>query len=117
MIRLSSDSICCRRTLAFSRVVMKARSLLMAQSGRTTYTEVVDTLGQPTSQTVNSDGIRSISYVYAQAQVRPATLIPFVGMFVGGADSRSNFVIMQFDGRGVLTDYSSSTSQFGTGTG
>lgn len=87
------------------------------EKGKSTYVEVVQKLGQPTTSVVTSQGLRYASYAYSEAAARPETFIPFVGPFVGGVDARSNAVTFIFDGRGVLQDYTSATSQFGTGMG
>lgn len=85
--------------------------------GETIKAEVVEKLGQPTSQTRLSDGTTVLTYTYAEYRTRPETFIPYVGMFVGGGDTRSNHVTLTFDSNDVLADYSSSSSELGTATG
>ncbi len=87
------------------------------QKGRTTYSDVIAALGQPTSQSISADGNRQISYMYVEAKARPETFIPIVGAFVGGADSKTSFATFRFDEKGILSDYSSTTGQNGLGTG
>lgn len=87
------------------------------QKGKTTYEEVVAQLGQPTEITRKSDGNTTASYIYSEYQTRPETFIPYVGMFVGGGDTRMNTAMFEFNSKGTLIDYSYSQSQFGTNTG
>jgi hypothetical protein len=84
---------------------------------KTTYGDVVGSLGQPTSSMVASTGNRTIMYVYAHAQVRAATFVPVVGMFAGGMDTTSTSASFTFDRDGVLILHSSTNSQYGTGSG
>src|SRR5947209_9094497 len=60
------------------------------ERGKTTYDQVVRALGPPNAVVSNSDGTRTISYVFLTARPRPATFIPIVGLFAGGAHSESN---------------------------
>lgn len=85
--------------------------------GEATETQVTAALGEPTMRTRMPDGSVMLTYSYAEAQVRPATFIPFIGPLVGGADSRSTAVTLRFDSSGKLIDTYSSSSTFGTGMG
>lgn len=85
--------------------------------GETTLEQVVAVLGKPTNKTRMSDGTTSLMYVFAESKVRPETFIPFVGGFIGGADTSSNVAMLRFDGAGKLMETSSSTSEMGTGMG
>jgi outer membrane protein assembly factor BamE (lipoprotein component of BamABCDE complex) len=87
------------------------------QKGKTTYQEVVRELGEPNGSTLHSDGGRSISYFYSQAQMKAESFIPYIGGLVGGSESETTSVSMNFDKNGVLTDYSASSGKTSTGTG
>ena len=87
------------------------------KKGETTIDDVIAKLGAPTSSTVTATGQRTISYVFAHAQARPGSFIPFIGPFVGGMDSRSSMVIFIFGADGRLQNYHASQSQLGSGTG
>lgn len=87
------------------------------ERGKSTYADVVGKLGPPNSSVSLSSGMRVISYAYVEAAARPATFIPIVGAFVGGADARSNVVTFTFGPDGILTNYIASSSQTGTGLG
>lgn len=56
-------------------------------------------------------------YSFSHAQARPASFIPVVGLFAGGADVRSSSVVLTFDRLGILLDYSVHRSATGMGTG
>lgn len=96
---------------------VKEQQLSTLEKGKTTMQDVVSSFGPPSTNTLNSNGTRTLVYIYTEAQARPETFIPFIGGLVGGADSRSNIVTLQFNNGGVLVDYSSSTSSIGTGMG
>ncbi|MCI2809392.1 hypothetical protein [Eoetvoesiella caeni] len=85
--------------------------------GQTTKTEVIAALGQPTTTMRQSDGTVTVVYNYVESSARPETYIPFVGAFIGGADSRSNMATLRFDANDTLIDYSTAQSQYGTGLG
>lgn len=88
------------------------------KKGETTIDQVVANLGSPTSSSVSSaTGQRTISYMFAHAQARPASFIPFIGPLVGGTDSRSTWVVFMFGMDGKLLTYYASQSQLGMGTG
>ncbi len=85
--------------------------------GKTTYAEVIRELGKPTQNTINGDGTRTITYMYAQSQVKAANFIPFVGSFLGGAESENTTVVLNFDKKNILTNYSASEGGVNVGTG
>jgi hypothetical protein len=83
--------------------------------GSSTYADVVAALGEPTSNTVASNGTRTAMYTYASIRSQPQNFIPYLGPLVAGYDNQSSVVTFAFDQRGVLT--SSSSTQSGMGTG
>lgn len=87
------------------------------QKGKTTYAEVVEKLGKPTQNTINADGTRTIMYMYGQAQAKATNFIPFVGGFLGGAESENTSVVFNFDKRNILVSYTASEGGTQTGTG
>lgn len=94
---------------------VKEQQLSQFKAGETTYAQVVATLGPPNSNTLLPDGTRMIAYTYVQAAARPESFIPIVGPLVGGADARSNMVMLHFDSDGKLLTYSSTATQVGSG--
>jgi hypothetical protein len=65
--------------------------------GKTTYGEVIQALGPPTTSIVRADGHRVILYTYAQARMRASSFVPVVGLFAGGMDAKSTNVSFEFD--------------------
>jgi hypothetical protein len=91
----------------------------MAQfhKGQTTYRDVIAALGNPSQSSVDDMGNRSVSYIYTSTQARPETFIPFVGAFVGGADTENSIATFSFDTRGILVKSSQTQGGLGVGTG
>jgi len=102
---------------ATSGAKVTEQQIAQLKVGETTWSDMVALLGQPTSSTVTSQGTRMATYSYAQVTTRPETFIPFVGVFVGGADIKSNGVSLMFGKDGKLKNYSASASTMGTGMG
>jgi outer membrane protein assembly factor BamE (lipoprotein component of BamABCDE complex) len=87
------------------------------QKGVTTEDQVVAKLGEPNSRSIKSDGTRAITYTHIAARPDAVDFVPIVGMFAGGAKSEMDIVIFNFDGTGVLKDYSATTSNAHVSTG
>jgi len=85
--------------------------------GKTTYAEVIQELGKPTQNTINSDGTRTITYVYAQSQAKAENFIPIVGGLFGGATTENTTVALSFDKRNLLTGYTASEGGMDAGSG
>lgn len=85
--------------------------------GETTEGAAVSALGAPVTRARLADGTVMLVYSYVETKVRPATLIPIVGAFAGGADSRVSTATLIFDANGKLKSTSSSATQVGSGTG
>jgi hypothetical protein len=100
-----------------SGVQVDQKAVSKFEKGKTTISEVEVALGAPTNSTISSDGTQTIMYNYMQMQVRPETFIPYVGAFVGGADTKNSFAMFTFDDRGVLIRYTASSGQMGVGEG
>jgi outer membrane protein assembly factor BamE (lipoprotein component of BamABCDE complex) len=87
------------------------------KKGKTTYSEVVQSLGQPTQTMITDNGGKTIMYAYYGGQPRPESFIPYVGLAVGGADVETSSVTMTFDRKDILRSYSSTSGAMGAGTG
>lgn len=107
----------CVAACASTGVRIMDEQLTGLKAGETTEAAVVAKLGAPTMRTRLGDGSVTLIYTYAEAKVRPATMIPFAGAFVGGTDVRSNSVTLRFGADGKLIDTASSSSTYGAGTG
>jgi outer membrane protein assembly factor BamE (lipoprotein component of BamABCDE complex) len=123
MMRMKSlIAVCALFTFALAActstgVQVDEKALTNFQKGKTSVGDVIAQLGQPTTNMLMDNGQRIIMYTYAQSQARPETFIPLIGPLVGGADVRTSNVMLTFDRNGLLQSYSSSQSQFGSGTG
>ncbi len=67
------------------------------EEGKTTYQEVVGVMGKPNAVTMGSSGLKTIVYSKINTEVDPATFIPFVGAFVGGASSEMKMITFVFE--------------------
>jgi len=102
---------------ASSGTQVQDSALTKFEKGVTTEADVVKALGPPQMTTTQSDGTRSIAYLYTQAQAKGATFIPIVGLFAGGATGQMNTVTLNFDHEGKLASYQSSNSVTDVKTG
>ena len=73
--------------------------------GQTTKQEIEQWFGQPSGTHSGSDGRTAYTYTYAEAQARPESFIPFVGMFVGGTDSEAKTLTVWFDQSQVVDSH------------
>lgn len=102
---------------AASGIKVTSDQLQGLKRGETTEQEVIARLGPPTSRIRSSDGRTMLVYSYAEVSTRPATFIPVVGLFAGGADARGNTAVLRFDPNSRLIDYTTSETRQGTGLG
>lgn len=84
--------------------------------GKTTQAEIRAILGEPNARKYGSDGKETWVYSYAQAQAKPATFIPIVGLFAGGVDGSAKKLIFAFDEKGVLQKEGSGEGQIQSGS-
>lgn len=82
--------------------------------GQTTVEDAKRICGKPQAATVNSDGLTVMVFTKTNVSVKPATLIPVVGGFVGGADASTITLSLVFK-NGVLKSHSNSTSDVSVG--
>jgi len=87
------------------------------QKGVTTEAQIIAKLGEPSSQTVKSDGTRTIVYSHIAARPDAVDFVPIVGAFAGGAKSEMDIAMFNFDASGVLKDYSATSSNAHVSTG
>ena len=87
------------------------------EKGVTTKSEVIAALGKPNTSMQQADGTSAMIYSYSEYKTRPETFIPFVGAFIGGADSKVKTVMFQFDDEDKLINYSATNSEYGTNLG
>ena len=86
------------------------------QVGKSTYSDVVAALGQPTTVTSSSNGNRTAVYAYSASAARPQNFIPYIGPYISGYDTKSSDVTFVFDSKGALLETFSTQNNLGGGT-
>jgi hypothetical protein len=113
-------AICAAVTLlagcAASGTQVSEQAAFRFKEGVTTEAEIVQRLGPPTSVHVGQ-GLRWISYAGTQYQLKPASFIPIVGAFAGGADVQVSVATYEIDQAGRLVKIVYSGSSTGTRSG
>ena len=87
------------------------------QRGKTTQTDVVTSLGDPTTTENRDDGTTVLSYMYTSTKARPESFIPIAGAFIGGADTKNSTATFTFNKKHVLTNMSNSQGAMGLNSG
>ena len=75
------------------------------QKGKTTKTEVIALLGAPMSASLMGDGKEMMMWSYAQTQIKGATLIPIVGIFAGGSNTKMTMFQVILNKDKIVEDY------------
>jgi hypothetical protein len=86
-----------------------AEQVTAFRPGVSTYKDVVASFGSPSSENVLSDGSRTITYVSVRSHVRAVTLVPIIGLLIGGAKSTISTASFAFGSDGRLMQSSSSS--------
>lgn len=81
--------------------VIDQSKLSEIKEGETTYSQVLDLLGQPSTVTSNSDGTTVYGYVHSTASVN----------LIGSSSSSANVVYVTFDANGVVQKWVQSNTQ------
>lgn len=102
---------------ASTGVQVDQNKLQAFERGVTTRSQIEAALGRPTMVQTMQDGKTTLTYTYANAQVRPATFVPIVGLFAGGTDVQADSVSIFLDAKGRYEATQSTTSEYGTGMG
>jgi len=76
------------------------------QNGVTTKAEVISLIGSPEMITKKGNGDEVFVYHYTRSSVKPATFIPYIGAFIGGADTQHQMTNVTFGPNGIVKDYS-----------
>jgi outer membrane protein assembly factor BamE (lipoprotein component of BamABCDE complex) len=87
------------------------------QKGVTTKDQVIALLGAPMTDTLSSNGKEIMAWSYAQARATGVTYIPIVGLFAGGADTKTTSFQVVLDERKIVEDDLWSNSSFETRMG
>ena len=87
------------------------------ERGRTSYYDVVATLGKPNAATLFADGSREVVYSYSQQQLKVENFIPIVAMFAQGSTTETTTVTLMFDAQDRLVTYTATQGSMVVGTG
>jgi outer membrane protein assembly factor BamE (lipoprotein component of BamABCDE complex) len=79
--------------------------------GRTTQAEVRKLYGDPIKTSFSSNGFESWEYEFTKMQSRPTNFIPYVNLLHSGADGEKKSLVIFFDKRKVVQDYTMSASK------
>jgi outer membrane protein assembly factor BamE (lipoprotein component of BamABCDE complex) len=71
--------------------------------GKSTYSEVIKALGNPSTESDDNSGNKVIEYSYSGSSVKATSYIPFVGAFIGGSNSETHVAEFAFNHRLILT--------------
>lgn len=80
-------------------------SVSQIQKGKTTKPEVIALLGAPMSASLMGDGKEMMMWSYAQTQIKGATLIPIVGIFAGGSNTKMTTFQVILNKDKIVEDY------------
>lgn len=88
-------------------------ALSQFQKGKTTYAQVVQALGQPTSSMTQADGSTIATYASHTRNSEVATM----GILTGARGTGSSYTstTFTFDAKGILKDYTSMATNSGAG--
>jgi outer membrane protein assembly factor BamE (lipoprotein component of BamABCDE complex) len=75
------------------------------QIGKSTKADVKALVGEPTKVNFQENGNEIWEYVFKKGQVKPATFIPLVRIFAGGANVEGNTLTIMFNKDGVVEKY------------
>lgn len=77
------------------------------RDGKTTYAQVTEKFGKPETDSVASDGTRTVTYAIHQQQSDSGIHTPILGPFSGTITEVINDLTLKFDKQGVLISHSS----------
>ena len=87
------------------------------KKGETTRAQVINMLGSPEAITRTGSGDTVYIYNYIRSTAKPATFIPYIGPFVGGANIQHQMTSVTFGPDGVVKDFSSTQGSTESGMG
>lgn len=82
---------------------------------RSTKAEIEWTFGRPGAVDFTESGREKWVYFYSRGEVRLATFIPIVGLFVGGSDSRMDSLSILFSSSGIVENFGRSRTDGSSG--
>lgn len=89
----------------------------LIKKGETTKHEILDSFGNPTTISTDSDGRDTFLYLHMKAKAKPWSFLPIVWIFSGGASTQSETLTVYFDKDNRVEDYEISTTDQDIRTG
>lgn len=81
------------------------------QKGKTTKSELIEHLGEPTEVKVSSGGKETLIWEFYKSTSDAATFIPFIGMKAGTTTQETTTITASMDSRGRVADFSRATGR------
>jgi outer membrane protein assembly factor BamE (lipoprotein component of BamABCDE complex) len=75
------------------------------EKGKTTREQVINLIGSPDRITRTGNGDIIYVYNYMRIAAKPASFIPYVGLFVGGSNLQHQMYMVTFGPDGLVKDY------------
>jgi len=109
MIFISS----CTYTMG-SKKIGNSQTVNQIQKSKSTKQDVTNLIGLPSTVSFNTNNEEIWTYLRTKSTIRATTFIPFVGIFVGGADTEIYQITIMFDQSGIVSSIGCGTT---TGAG
>jgi outer membrane protein assembly factor BamE (lipoprotein component of BamABCDE complex) len=84
--------------------------------GQSTKSEVKALLGEPTNVCFMDAGEEDWYYTYTRSTMRPASVIPLIGIFAGGSDMQTHNLTIRFGKDGIVQKIGKGTMTGGGGS-
>lgn len=85
-----------------TKQITKGEIVSQIKEGKSTKTDVKALLGEPSNISFTDAGQENWTYCYSRATTRPATFIPIIGIFAGGADTETHTLTIRFTKEGIV---------------
>ena len=104
-------------TTAGNKQISESGTVAKIEEGKSTKADVKALVGEPTKVNFKDNGnTEEWEYVYKRGQVRPASFIPVVGWFAGGADMTGSTLTILFNNAGIVQKVGSGRISGGGGS-
>jgi outer membrane protein assembly factor BamE (lipoprotein component of BamABCDE complex) len=84
---------------------VEAADLSFIAKGKTTKSQLVTRLGEPTMRTSDSSGGEIYLWSFAKTDIDAKTFIPFAGVLLGGSKTAYQELQVKLDKKGIVSDY------------
>jgi len=104
-------------TTTGNKQISESGTVAKIEEGKSTKADVKALVGEPTKVNFKDNGnTEEWEYVYKRGQVRPASFIPVVGWFAGGADMTGSTLTILFNNAGIVQKVGSGKISGGGGS-